>query len=594
MIQRLSRIFKNRLNLSISQKAGVALLVAFITGVGLMPSAIESAVGATKPAAVTLNNFKHIVVIYEENHSFDNLYGNWGTVNGQKVNGLSNASATSLNQVNQDGKPFTCLLQNDVNLVTSVAGGANCTDSTTATTFTSLFPNAPFKITNYIAPTATTCAAPGSFAAHGLVTGAGLPNGCTEDLVHRFYQEQYQIDGGKMDRYVTGSDAVGLTMGYYDTTQLPIYQYLNGTSAPKYVVADNFFQAAFGGSFLNHQWLIAAQSPKWEGGALADYSANDLHSIVGPDGSPKTYPLHTAPAYAKDGALTTYCTVPSAAVTAGVPATIPTGTACGDYAINTIQPTYQPFSPGTPVAKQLPPLTSSNIGDSLSAKGVDWAWYSGGWDNANGNTTGLGWTNGSTAGTCTDKQTNSAAVYPNCPNANFQYHHQPFNYYANYAPGTAARAAHLLDEQNFIASAKAGTLKPVSFVKPVGNENEHPGYTGENSGSMHLVDLIKAVESGPNAKDTLIVVTYDEFGGAWDHVTPPTGAGVSDIWGPGTRIPALVISAGLPASGVDHTSYDTTSILATIEARFKVAPLTSRDAAVKNLSAALTVVKKSS
>jgi len=47
----------------------------------------------------------------------------------------------------------------------------------------------------------------------------------TRDLVHRFYQEQYQWDGGRQDRYVTGSDAVRLTMGVYDTTQLPIWQY---------------------------------------------------------------------------------------------------------------------------------------------------------------------------------------------------------------------------------------------------------------------------------------------------------------------------------------------------------------------------------
>ena len=560
-----------------------------LAGVALLPIASQSASGATKPAAVTLKNFKHIVVIYEENHSFDNLYGNWGSVNGQKVNGLSNASLASKTQVNQDGKPFTCLLQTDVNLISSVTAASTCSDTTTSKAFNSIFANSPFAINDYIAPMATTCAAPGTFAANGLVTGAGLPNGCTEDIVHRYYQEQYQIDGGKMDRYVTGSDAVGLTMGYYNTTQLPIYKYLNGPSAPKYVVADNFFQAAFGGSFLNHQWLIAAQTPQWEGGALADYSANDLHSIVGPDGMPKTYALHTAPAYVKDSALTTYCKVPDAAVAAGVPATIPAGTTCGDYAINTIQPTYEPFSPGTPVAKQLPPLHSGNIGDSLTAKGVDWAWYSGGWDNANGNTTGLGWTNGTTVGTCGDSQTIAKATYPNCPNANFQFHHQPFNYYANYAPGTAARDAHLLDEQNFIAAAKSGALKPVSFVKPIGNENEHPGYTGENSGSNHLVDLIKAIESGPSAKDTLIIVTYDEFGGAWDHVSPPTLKGISDIWGPGTRIPALVISAGLAGSGVDHTTYDTTSILATIENRFGIAALSTRDAAVKPITAALTV-----
>ena len=85
--------------------------------------------------------------------------------------------------------------------------------------------------------------------------------GCTRDIVHRFYHEQYQLDGGKQDRYVTGSDAIGLTMGVYDTTALPIYKYLHAEDHPKYAIADNFFQAAFGGSFLNHQWLIAAASP---------------------------------------------------------------------------------------------------------------------------------------------------------------------------------------------------------------------------------------------------------------------------------------------------------------------------------------------
>lgn len=574
---------------------GLAILLIALVGLALVPTMYANASGQTK--AVTklgLNSFKHIVVIYEENHSFDNLYGNWGSVNGQKVNGLSSASAANTLQVNQDGTPFTCLQQNDVNLTSSSPLANTCTDATTGTTFTSTFTNAPFKISDYIGSKATTCPAPGVFTAHGLTTGAGLPNGCTEDLAHRFYQEQYQIDHGKMDRYVTGSDAIGLSMGYYDTTQLPIYQYLHGAGAPNYVIADNFFQAAFGGSFLNHQWLIAAQTPKWEGGAVSDATANDLHSVVGPDGSPKTTQLHTAPIYAKDGALTEWCTVPDVAVASGVPATLPAGTACGDYAINTIQPTYQPFAPGTPAAKQLPPLTSTNIGDELSAKNVDWAWYSGGWDNADGRTNGSGWTNGTTQGVCADPQSNPKATWPNCPDNNFQYHHQAFNYYSNYAPGTAARTAHLQDETNFIAAAKAGTLKPVSFVKPIGNENEHPGYTGENSGSQHLVNLIKAIKDGPNGKDTLIVITYDEFGGAWDHVAPPTSKGVSDQWGPGTRVPALVISPEFTTSGVDHTQFDTTSILATIEARFQLPALSSRDAAVKNFSSTIAAGTKQS
>ena len=97
----------------------------------------------------------------------------------------------------------------------------------------------------------------------------GLPGGCTRDLVHRFYQEPYQLDGGTQDRYVTGSDAIGLSMGYYDTTTLPIYQYLHAKGHPDYAIVDDFFQGAFGGSFLNHQWLIAAATPTWLG-ALND------------------------------------------------------------------------------------------------------------------------------------------------------------------------------------------------------------------------------------------------------------------------------------------------------------------------------------
>ena len=80
-------------------------------------------------------------------------------------------------------------------------------------------------------------------------------------------------------------------------------------------------------------------------------------------------------------------------------------------------------------------------------------------------------------------------------------------------------------------------------------------------------------------------MTYDEFGGQWDHVRRRDGR--AHDWGPGTRIPALVLSAGCVKSGVDHTQYDTTSIMATIEHRFGLAPVASRDAVVNDLAAAV-------
>jgi len=66
--------------------------------------------------AAALHDFNHIVVILQENHSFDNLWGLWGEVEGQRVNGLPQADAAHRLQIGADGKPFSCLFQDDVNL----------------------------------------------------------------------------------------------------------------------------------------------------------------------------------------------------------------------------------------------------------------------------------------------------------------------------------------------------------------------------------------------------------------------------------------------------------------------------------------------
>jgi acid phosphatase len=510
------------------------------------------------------DGINHIVVIYEENHSFDNLYGGW-----EGVNGRASATPGQMAQVRQNGLTYSCLLQNDVNL-SSPPQPADCVDGT----ITSHFTNQPFNIGSFITTDERTCPQPGAFFPHGTTPSpANLPGGCTEDIVHRFYQEQYQLNNGAQNRYTTGSDAAGLTQGYYDTTSLPIYKYLHGDGAPHYAIADDFFQSAFGGSFLNHQWLIAAASPTWPGGPASQ------HSIIDSNGMPTGTPLYTPTGATLDRALTQFC--PSAVA----------NRACGDFAVNTIQPTYQPTS-SNPV--KLPPQTGPNIGDRLSAAGVSWAWYSGGWSNADGDVGAPGWTNGTTFGVCTDPNSSlngMTATTWYCPNKVFQFHHQPFNYFANYAPGTPGRT-HLQDEVSFTdalnASGKECALNSVSFVKPIGLENEHPGYTSETRGSDHLVGLLSAINNSACRKDTMVVVTYDEFGGQWDHVAPPGQGGTAgphDLWGPGTRIPTLILSPRLRGDFVvDHTQYDTTSILATIEHRYDLAPLSTRDAAVNDLA----------
>lgn len=485
--------------------------------------------------------YKHIVVIYEENHSFDNLMGTWGKVGKQQVDGLQNATAAKTTQVAQDGTPYACLPQNDVNLATPPQPDT-CQDPAHSIP-ASAFGNSIFLIDNYIKPGDRTCPADGTFApATGVAKDSpgAEPGGCTRDLVHRFYQEQYQLDGGRQDRYTTGSDAVGLTQGVYDSKSTPLYRYLHRRRSPHYVVADRFFQGAFGGSFLNHQWLIAARAPidTSHGGQGAKYSVLDSN------GMPASYSHYTATGTVVDGQLTRKC---------ADPAVDDASQACGSFAVNTVQPAVQPKGSGA----SIPLIDDSrypNIGDRLSGKGISWKWYSGGWDDA-------------VAGH---------------PGGDFQYHHQPFNYFANYAPGQPGRV-HLQDEKNFVTAARTGHLKTVSFVKPYGAENQHPGYASQANGSDHLVDLLRTITRGPQGKSTLVVVTYDEFGGQWDHVSPPRG----DAFGPGTRIPALLIAKNFRRSGVDHTVYDTTSIMATLERAYKMAPVATRDAQVRGLRAAI-------
>jgi acid phosphatase len=536
--------------------ASLAVAGAMATAGAMLAPGVQAAPGHGAPGSAgaagrpVIGHYHHLVVIYQENHSFDNLYGTWGPVNGQRVDGLNGASRRTTTQVAQNGEPYGCLLQDDVNLTAPGPLPTTCTDAAHGVP-ASHFRNAPFTIDDYIGPMDRTCPPPGVFAANGVLKDSqgAEPGGCTRDLVHRFYQEQYQLDGGRQDRYVTGSDAVGLSMGTYDSRTLPVWKYLHGRGAPHYVIADRFFQAAFGGSFLNHQYLIAARAPV-DTAAGPGGADEALHSVVDANGFPTTYPLYTPTTTVKDAQLTQACG----------PAANPK-VACGDYAVNTMQPSSAPFGGGA----KLPLIDDAkypNIGDRLSAAGVPWAWYSGGWNDA-------------------------AAGHPG---PLFQFHHQPFNYFADYAPGKPGRA-HLKDETEFLAAAQAGTLPAVSFVKPYGAENEHPGYASEPNGSDHLVDLLKAVESGPQARDTLVVVTYDEFGGQWDHVPPPgprsPTKGAHDAFGPGTRIPTLILARGLPRSGVDHTVYDTTSILATIERGLRLPPLSGRDARVADLSHAL-------
>jgi phospholipase C len=112
--------------------------------------------------------------------------------------------------------------------------------------------------------------------------------------------------------------------------------------------------------------------------------------------------------------------------------------------------------------------------------------------------------------------------------------------------------------------------------------NQHPGYTDVLSGDIHIAELVSLIKASPLWSSTAIIITYDENGGFWDHVAPPAG----DRWGPGTRIPTLIISPRAKRGFVDHTLYDTTSIIKLITRRFGLEPLPGVRPGAGDLSAA--------
>ena len=158
------------------------------------------------PRATGLARLNHVVVIVLENWSFDSLYAEM-----PGAEGLATAIHAP-GQVDATGAVYSTLPQTEAHLPQTLA-------------------NAPFALDDYIPATAETSA----------------------DLTTNFYEEQRQIHGGKMDQFVLYNAASkGLTMGYYHTASLPL-----AAEAAKYTLCDHFFHGVFGGSLVNHIFLVS-------------------------------------------------------------------------------------------------------------------------------------------------------------------------------------------------------------------------------------------------------------------------------------------------------------------------------------------------
>jgi phospholipase C len=469
----------------------------------LLLSALATA-GAWRPASAEPARFDprrigHWIVIYQENWSFDGLYARFPGADGV-------ALGEPVRQTGFDGAPIATMPR-------PVDDGKKPKAFTT-----DKWPD-PMPVVFYDLLDFSSGDHPFRLESR------------TKDVNHRFQAHRFQVTQGPGDAWLRwspfdrkkapGTDNVNsVCLSAIDATGLP-----EGKLAREHVMCDRCFQSAFGGSFLNHQFLVAAAPP--------------VYRNARPDAASRI----SEPLPAKG--------VPSSAYDAWDAPLLPEPTTPGgnDYVVvNTMQP---PWAPTEKVGKGefLPPQTHATIADRLDEARVSWAWFSEEWDA-------------------------SAAIKGQEPEW-FQCHHQPFNYFERFDPDAHGpyRREHLRDLSDLLDRLPKGDVPAVSFVKFSGKNNEHPGYANVIDGQKQVADLVARVQASPVWADCAIVITYDEYGGRWDHVPPPRG----DSFGPGSRVPMIVVSPFARRGFVDHTTYETVSILATIESRWALSPLTDRD-----------------
>jgi phospholipase C len=145
----------------------------------------------------------------------------------------------------------------------------------------------------------------------------------------------------------------------------------------------------------------------------------------------------------------------------------------------------------------------------------------------------------------------------------------------------------------FLADCRSGDLPHVAFVEPLFGENDDHPHADIRAGESFMNDVYRAVTTSPAWRHTLLVITFDEWGGFFDHVPPPRAPDVDPAYEQrGFRVPCLLISPFARRRYVAHGTYDHASILRLIEWRWRLKPLSVRDARAKNLAAALNFSKR--
>jgi len=143
-------------------------------------------------------------------------------------------------------------------------------------------------------------------------------------------------------------------------------------------------------------------------------------------------------------------------------------------------------------------------------------------------------------------------------------------------------AANIAPTAQFFADVQHGTLPAVSWLTNDIFHSDHPLGGSVCAGEDQSVREINAIMNSPLWASTAIFLTWDDFGGFYDHVTPPT----KDVVGWGPRVPTIVISPYARAGMIDHTASSFSSIVHFIELRYNLTPLGIEDATASPLTEA--------
>jgi phospholipase C len=222
--------------------------------------------------------------------------------------------------------------------------------------------------------------------------------------------------------------------------------------------------------------------------------------------------------------------------------------------------------------------TDKTIGDLLTEAHVSWTWFADGYGAMV-----------AAHGVCPPKPADCPlpfAVYP-CA---FDPTDVPFEYY----PSTRDNQSTMKDVSALDAALQSGSgLPSVSFVKAIGFRSEHPGYGITASAGVGWASaLVGRIEASAYGANTLVLVTYDEGGGFYDHVAPPPASNV-DGKPYGTRVPLIAVGPYARKNTISHVTMEHSSIVKFIEWNWlgQTGQLGTRDAVVNNVGSLLDPAK---